>query len=352
MRRFFRRAEEQRSDVSAVNFPIHRHSASSQFYECRKEIYGSRNRVAYAPAGDFSRPPRKRRFAHAALPSAAFSATQRACIAAVFTLREPRAVIARENNERVFRELQIAQSVEHSPYAPIHLLDPVTEVSIFRFAAKFLPWMHRHMDCGVRHVEEERACFIFRDETNRLVRVALGEAILFRACEHLDHLLIPHERDDGFVAANVFLHHVIRVGQTEVAFKTVACWKEFGLVADMPFSDAHRRVALRLHEFSDCVLLGIDADRCAGKKHTGNRNALSIASSQHLCARHGANWRSIKARKLHPLLCHAIQIRRAVFCRAKWPDVSIAHVIYENKNDVRFAHISGLERDERCEKCE
>ena len=55
----------------------------------------------------------------------ALAAAQRAGDAAVRALGEPRAVVAGEEHQRAFGELQFAQRVEHAADAPVHFLDPV-----------------------------------------------------------------------------------------------------------------------------------------------------------------------------------------------------------------------------------
>ena len=56
------------------------------------------------------------------------------------------------------------------------------------------------------------------------------------------------------------------------------------LVADVPFADAQRRIALRFEQTGDGVFVGAQADRTGRKDHLRQRHALGIAAGEELRA--------------------------------------------------------------------
>ena len=154
--------EQQQREVAAVNHRLGRRRAARDRYGGRQDIHGARDGVAHAARRDFPRPPSERRDAHAAFPGAAFTAAQRAGASAVGALDEPRTVVARENDERLLIEPQLAQRVEHAAHAPVQLFHPVAEATVGGLARERRARMDRRVNGGVRQVEEERTALLAR----------------------------------------------------------------------------------------------------------------------------------------------------------------------------------------------
>ena len=97
---------------------------------------------------------------------------------AVFALASPRPVVAAEQHQRPRVELQRAQRIQHPRGAPIHFLDPVAVAAVVRFALKCLARMDRHVDGGVRKIEEEGAILVGHNELHRLLGVQFYQLVL------------------------------------------------------------------------------------------------------------------------------------------------------------------------------
>ncbi len=220
----------------------------------------------------------------------------------------------------------------------------------------------REVNGAVRQVEEERLVLAGVDELHRRRCVALDDALL---------LVLPHGRDDrlifdkrerwltrageaglgvasgtaglwfGKFVAEVALRsvlagpHVVRVRDAEVVIETTAARQEFRLIAEVPFSDARRRVAGLLQQLRHRALGGTQADRGAGKEHVRNRqHALGIGARHQRRARRRAHRRGVETRELAPFPRHAVEVRRAVELRPKRPDVRIAQVVDVDDDEV------------------
>ena len=118
--------------------------------------------------------------------------------------------------------------------------------------------------------------------------------------------------------------------------ETVPGRQKIGLVAEMPFADGHRGIALPFQQLGDRMLFRTNADRAGRTDHVGQRDALGVAAGHHLRPRRRADGRGVEAGEFHAFPGHAVQVRRAIQLRAERPDVAVAHVVDENHDEVRF----------------
>src|SRR5579875_3120354 len=123
-------------------------------------------------------PPDQKRFAHTALPGAAFAIAQQSCRTAVQILSQPRAVVRSEDDEGVARQPLIAKRLQHLADAPIEYFHCVAIDTAAAGAAQMVRSEQRHMREGVREIQTAGAVFVCLDEADRFVGVAARERLL------------------------------------------------------------------------------------------------------------------------------------------------------------------------------
>src|SRR5262249_2976186 len=155
--------------------------------------------------------------------------------------------------------------------------------------------------------EEEWLVLVFADELHRCFGVLLGQPILVRTLERIDHLLIPEQREWWFALRGRDLRnavpvavHIVRVWQTAVVVESVPRRQERRLISQMPFANAHGRVAALFEQFGQSAFLRTDAGRRGGAENVWERDSLGITPRHELGTRGCADGTRVKAGQLHP----------------------------------------------------
>jgi hypothetical protein len=173
--------------------------------------------------------------------------------ASLFELREPGTVVAGEEDERILGELFIAQGLQDGADRLVELFDDVAIKTARAPARKLLGGKQRHMRHRVRQVQKEWLLLVFANEASSLVGIAAGDCVLIDG--PLDHVGIAQERHIPELALRREERrparrrigdavHIVRVGNPKVRVKAVLRRQELRQVAQMPFADAGRRIAL------------------------------------------------------------------------------------------------------------
>ena len=116
------------------------------------------------------------------------------------------------------------------------------------------------MHGGVRQVEEERLFTVGLDELHRFFRVLRGDGgIALHAVFNSGEIAYQGQR-------HLLAVHVVAVGDAKVVVKALACGHEIGMIAEVPFSDAHGGVTLRLENLRHGCLAGVQSFARGGKE--------------------------------------------------------------------------------------
>ena len=216
----------------------------------------------------------------------------------------------------------------------------------------------------VRQVKEEWLLLILLDELHGALRVAAGEGVVLRGFDAFDDVMVFHQRqrrlcgphdarfghDCGLASSRFALGqrlvrtalgpfrrrpHVIRIRDAEVMFKSLISRQELRLVTEMPFADAGRCIPTRLEHLRHRDRIWVQPNRCRREQHSRNRqHPLRIAPRHHRRTRGRANRCGIMTHQLHPLLRHAVEVRRGDFS-PKGTDVGVAEVVDVDEDDIR-----------------
>ena len=145
---------------------------------------------------------------------------------------EPGAIVRREDDQRVFVELEILKRPQDLSDTPIDFLDPIPKSTVGGFSRERLPRMDRRMDRGVRQIEEKRLLLAFAEKPHRFVGVPLDDLALPFLRQKLDDGFIPNQRDHALTSLYGFSLHVVRVRNADVTIKALPGRKK--LLADRP----------------------------------------------------------------------------------------------------------------------
>ena len=326
--------EQDRRDVAAVDHGRGRDDAAGEGDERRQEVDGARDRVVGGISRHVARPPGEGGLAHAAFPGRALPAAQRAGAAAVRTFHQPRAVVAREDDERVLREPLLAERLQDLAYAPIDLLDPIAETSVLRPAREGQARMDRGVHRVVRQIEIERLVLVAPDEVDGLLGVHLDEAALPFPVHQLHDLFIPQQRHDRHLGGRALLQHVVRIRDAEIVVEALPGGQEFGLIAQVPLADDLGGIPFFFKSLCYSYFRRIKAHRLAREIDPGDGDARPVAPRHHLGPGNRADRGGIETGQFHALLGHAIQMGGSLLGRPVRPDVPVAHVIDENHHHV------------------
>ncbi len=118
-------AKQGREDINAVNNPVFGDGDASEFEGGGEDIHSAGEACIGGIWFYFSGPPCDTGLAHTAFPSAALSPAEESCRASVKVHNQPGAVVAGEENKRVFVEVVFAESVEDFSDAPVEFFDDI-----------------------------------------------------------------------------------------------------------------------------------------------------------------------------------------------------------------------------------
>lgn len=215
-----------------------------------------------------------------------------------------------------------------------------------------------HVEGDVRHgvgeVEEEGLVLVRLDKVHGLLGVATGDGALING--EFDDFFVLHEGsfplgESGLGIGPKNVHsgraalgfsfvvgvvHVVGVGNTEVGIEAVLLREGFGMVAEVPFSEAGGGVALAFEVIGDGVFGGIEAAGGGGEENVlVHFDPLGIATGEERGAGRGADWRGDhEAGELASFLGEAIDVGCFDFGGTKAPEVAVALVVGEDNNEV------------------
>ena len=310
-------------------------------------------------------PADKERLAHAAFVEPAFAAAQRLVAGGPAFARAQAAVVAGKDDKRFLRETERVEPGQHRADRAVHRLDhraidgevlrephlalafetPVIGGDFLRALLVFLHQLglahERRMHIVKPVAHEERLVLVCLDELPALRRQPVGEVLAIRAVGQLRiavgrEILLPAVRAAAVESALVHIE-ALRL-------------REKLLAAEMPFARVHRGVTSGLEHlgqrgFFKRELLGVGCGqqlrralplvRLRGADVIRHACPLRPASGEQRCAR-GRTHRAgrIRLRELHPLLRHAVEMRRVVERAAVAPEVALAQIVGEEDDDV------------------
>ena len=175
------------------------------------------------------------------------------------------------------------------------------------------------------------------DELHGLVGVTLRHRRLRFIGQQFGHLVVADQRHHALAGLERLALHVVGVGDAQVMVEALFRRQELGLIPEVPFADAHGRVALRFDEIRDRVFLRVQTFGLAGKIDARHRNPCAVATREQLRPRDRTHRSRIEAGELHSLRRHPVEVGRAIQFRSIGPDVSVAHVIDEDDHKIGLA---------------
>ena len=268
---------EEFGDVEAVDFFVGGEFGTSEGGDGGEEINGAAKRFAGGVGGDAPGSPHHAGDTLATFKSGAFTIAEGTGRAAVVFEGEPGAVVSGENEVGVLIELKFAEEVGDASDLGIDVFDDVG-VGVERIGvADFIGNVEGDVGHGVGEVEEEGLLFVSLDELEGFVGVATSDGPLIDG--DFDDFLILHERslpfgEGGFGFFPECIHavgaalgfvlvggmiHIVGVWDAEVGTESVAGGEGFGVVAEVPFSEAGGGVSLAFEMVGDGVFGGIEA---------------------------------------------------------------------------------------------
>jgi len=133
---------------------------ADQFREGREQV--NRHGRFPANAGFGIRPGQRamKRDAQAAVPAGALALAQRQGGAGVVAVGKPRAVIRRENDQRVFFQVMFAQCRHDFADGPINLPDHIAVKAARGLSLEPVAYVERDVRHVVGHIEEERTVLV------------------------------------------------------------------------------------------------------------------------------------------------------------------------------------------------
>ncbi len=137
--------------------------------------------------------------------------------------------------------------------------------------------------------------------------------------------------------------HVVGVGDAEVGIEAVGHWENFGVMAEVPFSEAAGGVALGFQVIGDGVLGRVEAFIGGGEQDVlVHANAFRVATGEQRGAGGGADWRGDhEAGELPAIGREAIDARGLDRFGAEAAQVAVALVVDEDQDEVRLGRVSG-----------
>ena len=213
----------------------------------------------------------------------------------------------------------------------------------------------------VRKVEEEGFVLVRIDEANGLLGIALGEGGLVGGV--FDDLLTTKERHPvallvaffeirpGEPAADYDVicklvgrvdPHIVGVGDPVVVFKTLVGRQAGRQMAEVPFPDAGSSVARILEHIGNGDLVGMQTLAAVGEEDRVHAESLVMAAGQ----QRGPGARADSAADIevvedHSIRSHLVEMGCLRSLGAVEADISIAHVVNEDDDDVRLLWRSG-----------
>ena len=175
--------DEQRQQIEAVERDAGRGGCAGEGESGRIQVERTGGFAGHRRA-NASGHPRDAGDTHAAFPRAAFALAERAGAAALGSLGEPGAVVAREEDERVLGEAGAAEGGENFSRAPVNLLNDVAVDSAATFAFEVRGREERRVGHRVGEVDEKRFIVGRGDYAEGFLGVAFGEGGLIGGTLH------------------------------------------------------------------------------------------------------------------------------------------------------------------------
>ena len=280
--------------------------------------------------------------------------------------RQPRPVVAREDDERARVDARGFHRVENAAGARVDLFDDVAVHAGGAVAGKLRRPRERDVRKVVREVQEERPAAILLDESHRFLRVALRQRTMVHRL--LDDVAVAHQRHVPVFGLRIVVGgalqpivarrrhpHVVRIGQTEPIIEALIHRQELAKLSEMPLAHDRGRVPARLQHFRNRDLFGRQALCGVVAKHfrrRAGRHAVRAAanrqpSGQERGPARRAHRLDVEVRPLLSLGRHAIEARRADVRAAERSEIAVPQVVGEDDDDVRrrLRRLRGERRD-------
>ena len=207
---------------------------------------------------------------------------------------------------------------------------------------------------GVGEVEEEGLVLVRLDKVHGLLGVATGDGALING--EFDDFFVLHEGsfplgEGGLGIGPKDVHsgrsalgfsfvvgvvHVVGVGNTEIGIEAVLLREGFGVMAEVPFSEAGGGVALSFEVIGDGVLGGIEPAGGGGEEDVlVHFDPLRVAAGEEGGSGRGADGRGDhEAGELASFLGEAIDVGRLDFGGAEAAEIAVALVVGEDNDEV------------------
>ena len=259
---------------------------------------------------------------------------------------KPRSVVAGEDDDRLLVDLLLTQGAQDGADGMVEIRQGVS-VRRGVLALEFRRCAERRMRHRSRHVEEERP---------RLAGVILDETdgpqpLRGRQRVHIDpvtgepHGMSVHDARQlrihlptALVGSAVAARpHVVRVRRDQRFVEAMGGRQELRRVAEVPFADDPGVIACLLQERAQGLLVVAQADlgiRTEGR--AAQPKPVGITAGQQGDSRRGADrLRGQEISEADALLAELVDVRRGILLRSIAPEVSPAHVITHDQDDVR-----------------
>lgn len=271
----------------------------------------------------------------------------------VFKL-EPRAVVGSEDEVGVLIELQLAEEVDEAADFVVDVFDDIGVGVGGIGVADVIGHIERNVRHGVGEVEEEGLVLVGLDEVHGLLGVATGDGALVNG--EFDDFFVLHEGrfplgESGLGIGPKFVHsgrstlgfpfvvrviHVVGVGNAEVGIEAVLLREGFGVMAEVPFSEAGGGVALSFEVIGDGVLGRVEPAGGGGEENVlVHFDPLGIAAGEEGGTGRGADGGGHhETGKFASFFGEAIDVGGLDVGGAKAPEVAVALVVGEDDDEV------------------
>ena len=129
---------------------------------------------------------------------------------------------------------------------------------------------------------------------------------------------------------------IVGIGDSEEPVEPMTHRQELGLMSQVPFADASRRVPALFQQPGDRHFVRVEADLRVRKQHRRDADPVGIAPGHHRRTRRRAVRRGgIEGRELPPARGQPVEVWRLDVLRSETTDVIPTDVVSHNVNDVR-----------------
>lgn len=343
--------EEVRNEIDSVKGHVRRQFSARGFEEGGGEVHGDAGLRGLDAFGKDLGPTHEAGDADAALPERGFVVEKGLVAGPALT-----AVVTGKDNQGVVENACVFEFGVDSPDSVIDAFEhglvngaTASEHGLLGDEGSLgsIGRLKRCVDGEVRHIHEERFFGVLADELNRTVIDEIREVLAL----HL-HRFQAVAEGVGAVKIGVSVEVGVAEKLAEVLVETPVDGVVFVFVAEVPFSKSTRGVANLLEVVRKCLglerqaeavdvwlrnPLALDEDFLLNHVPEGELNAESLlpATGHEPCPRRRANGRvGVKIGQLHALRGDAVNIGGLNVGDTCAADISIAHVIDKDENDV------------------